>query len=85
LHRYIETHVGKIVYVTGEVFRVYEDSGKYETWLLIDGDLDQMIYIKNYQGVRVLEDDTLQIWGRVEGLYDNRLPEIESLVAEISH
>ncbi len=92
LYRYIETHVGKIGYFTGEVVQVIKrGDDKYDLRLAMDGDYNQMIYISDYQGVRVLEDDIFHVWGKVDGLHTYKtvlgasrtLPKVKSLVGEI--
>jgi len=72
LMRYIENYEGKTVYYRGEVVQVVQVSGdnyalriavtrgEYRTWT-------DIIWV-NYQGSRVLENDIVELWGRVKGL-----------------
>lgn len=92
LYRNIETHVGKIVHLKGKVVQVQIRGGdRYNLRLAMDGDYDQMVYI-TYSGDRVLDEDTVEVWGRVKGLYSYKtilgatvtLPEIHELFAEVN-
>ena len=92
LYRNIETHVGKIVHFRGEVGQVIiVRDDRYDLRLAMDGDYDQMVYVI-YRGDRVLEGDTVEIWGRVNGLYSYKsifgakitLPEIKSLIGVVN-
>lgn len=92
LYRNIETHVGKIVHFRGEVSQVIiKRDDRYDLRLAMDGDYDKMVYVI-YRGDRVLEGDTVEIWGRVNGLYSYKsifgakitLPEIKSLIGVVT-
>ena len=92
LYRYIETHVGKIVHFRGEAVQVIiKRDDRYDLRLAMDGDYDQMVYVI-YRGDRVLDGDTVEIWGRVNGLYSYQsifgakitLPEIKSLIGVVN-
>ena len=92
LYRNIETHVGKIVHFRGEAVQVIiKRDDRYDLRLAMDGDYDQMVYVI-YRGDRVLEGDTVEIWGEVEGLHSYNsifgakitLPEIKSLIGVVN-
>ena len=73
LMRYIENYRGKTVYFRGGVVQVQEVSGnEYNLRIATSGSYyigyyDDIIYV-NYKGLRLLEDDIIDVWGYVKGL-----------------
>ena len=93
LYRNIETHTGKIVHLSGKAVQIIIKGGnRYDLRLAVDGDYDQMIYV-TYRGDRVLENDTVEVWGRVKGLHSYKsvlgaritIPAINSLIGVVNH
>lgn len=72
LARNTEGYEGQLVRVRGEVTQVMEDGDAAQLRLLVDGDLDNVLFVRypGYSGARVLADDEVdlvaQILGRVE-------------------
>ena len=70
---------------------VIKGDDRYSLRLAMDGDYDQMVWV-TYRGDRVLEDDTVEVWGMVEGLYSYEsvlratitIPEINSLIGIVN-
>jgi len=92
LYRNIETHTGKIVHLMGKVVQVSIVGGdRYNLRLAMDGEYDQIVWV-TYRGDRVLDDDIVEVWGTVEGLYSYKsvlgakitIPEINSLVGVVN-
>ncbi len=96
LMRNNENYIGKIVYYRGKILQVQEVySGEYvlrvatkkEEYIGYSGDT---IWV-NYKGKRLLEDDIIDIWGKVKGLKTYSailgnaitIPEIDSLNIEL--
>ena len=73
LARNTESHIGEIIYYKGKVFQVIEESGQ-KMGLLVKvtedeyGIWDDLVWV-NYEGPRLLEDDIIHFWGKVEGRY----------------
>jgi len=92
LYRNIETHTGKIVHLKGKAIQVVIKGGdRYDLRLAMDDDYDQIVWV-TYRGERVLEDDTVEVWGRVKGLYSYKsimggkitIPDINSLIGVVN-
>ena len=92
LYRNIETHVGKVVHLSGKAVQVViKGNDRYNLRLAMDGDSGQIVWV-TYRGQRVLEDDTVEVWGRVKGLYSYEsifgakitIPEINSLIGVVN-
>tara|TARA_Y100000588_G_scaffold14922_1_gene15892 strand:- start:144 stop:863 length:720 start_codon:yes stop_codon:yes gene_type:complete len=92
LYRNIETHIGKIIHLRGKAVQVVIVGGdRYNLRLAMDGDYDHVVWV-TFKGDRVLEDDTVELWGTVEGLYSYKsvfgekitLPEINSLIGVVT-
>ena len=72
LARNTEGYEGQLVRVRGEVAQVMEDGDAAQLRLLVDGDLDNVLFVRypGYSQARVLADDQVdlvaQILGRVE-------------------
>jgi hypothetical protein len=95
LSRDTENYIGEIIFYKGQVVQVMERSG-LKVYLRVNvtegeyGFWDDTIFV-NYEGPRVLEDDIVNIWGKVEGRYTytavlgNKItiPEISALILEI--
>ncbi len=95
LARNTESFVGQTVYYRGQVDQVVEAQGlrvvlrisvtedKYGIW-------NDIVWV-NYEGPRVLEDDIVNLWGRVKGRREytsilNKpvvIPEIDALILEV--
>ncbi len=87
LFRYNEGYVGDVVYFKGEIVQVENYFGDdYHFRIATKNGYDDIIYV-NYVGSRLLEGDTVEIWGTVKGLkrYTSifgqsvTIPEIDSL------
>ncbi len=97
LMRSNENYVGKIIYYRGKIIQVREDYNDEYTLRVATkeseyvGYSDNIIWV-NYKGKRLLEDDIIDVWGKVKGLksYTGLLgdqvtiPEIDSLNVELS-
>ena len=92
LYRNIETHTGKIVHLRGKAVQVVIKGGdRYDLRLAMDDDYGQIVWV-TYRGERVLEDDTVEVWGRVNGLHSYKsifgatitIPEINSLIGVVN-
>jgi len=96
LMRNNENYVGEVAYYRGEVVQVSEIYGdkyvlrvatKQEPYI---GYFKDVIWV-NYKGKRLLEDDIIDVWGRVKGLKtytavlgnEITIPEIDSLHVEL--
>ena len=72
LARTPDDYKGKKVKFTGEVVQVLEGDGEVDIRLAVDGDWDNIIYgyySSSIVSSRVLEDDTITIYGVSQGLY----------------
>ena len=96
LMRHNDNYVGEIIHLKGSVMQVFEISKdkygllvftrKSNSWYY-DDDL-VLVY---YEGERLLEDDIIEIWGRVTGLVtyktvlgsENTVPGIKALHVEL--
>ena len=87
LFRYNEQYIEHIVYFKGNVRYVrYLNGNRYNLLVATNGTYNDYIWV-NYQGPRLLEDDTVEIWGKVKGLktytaiqgQSVTIPEIDSL------
>lgn len=92
LYRNIETHIGKIVHLKGKVVQVsIVRDDRYNLRLAMDEDYDQIVWV-TYRGDRVLDDDIVEVWGTVKGLYSYKsifgakitIPEINSLIGVVN-
>jgi hypothetical protein len=95
LSRNTENYIGEMIYYRGKIVQVIERSG-LKVYLRINitegeyGSWDDTIFV-NYEGPRVLEDDIVNIWGKVEGRYSYKavlgyeitIPEISALILEV--
>lgn len=95
LARYNEKYIGKMVYFRGKIRQVFPQSGDYYD-LIIDTSgiyslVEGRIYVSNYKGSRFLEGDTIDVWGKVNGLVtlksvlgaESDLPKLTTLHAEL--
>jgi len=95
LMRNIENYVGNIVYYQGEVIQVSQGFG--DNYVLRVGVTPKgfgiytdVIWV-NYKGTRVLENDLVDMWGKVKGLKtytailgnEVTIPEVDALVLEV--
>lgn len=71
LARTPDSYKGMKIVVTGKVVQVMEKSGGAEYRVAVDGNYDQIFYV-DYTGTfgqgRILEDDTVTLWGTYDGL-----------------
>lgn len=95
LFRENEKYVGKIVHIRGEIDQAVESGGRYVFRIATEeseyvGYLGDIVWV-NYQGDRYIEEDVVDVWGRVvglkkyEGVLGNEItiPEINSLHIEL--
>ena len=75
LFRYNERYVGAIIYFRGQVVQVVATAGSDSYWLRVatkqptyGNSWYEDIILVHYTGPRVLENDMVQVWGRVVGL-----------------
>jgi hypothetical protein len=57
--------------ITGKVIQVLEKSNGAQYRIAVDGDYDQMFYVDytgDFAAGRILEDDTVTLWGTYDGL-----------------
>ena len=92
--RNIEEYKGEIVYFYGRVYSAREKSDSSYDLLIHTGGIsyyyDDDIWV-NYKGIRILENDYVDVWGYVKGLKSYRtvlgaertLPELYSFHLEI--
>ncbi len=100
LMRNNELYTGKIVYYRGRVLQVSEVYVNGDEYILrvatkhdryLDSYYDDVIWV-NYRGHRLLEDDIIIVWGRVEGrkTYESvmggyiTIPEVTALYLELA-
>lgn len=72
LARNPDNYVGQKVKFTGEVVQVLEGGGAVNLRFAVNADYDKMVYVKyqsNIVSSRVLENDTITIYGVSQGLY----------------
>jgi len=69
LARNTERHTGKTVNMAGKVVQVMEDGDSAGIRLLVDGDVNQAVYVQypGYSAKRVLTDDMVRMVARVDG------------------
>lgn len=95
LFRENEKYVGKIVHIRGAIDQAVESGGNYVFRIATKeneyvGYTGDVVWV-NYKGDRYIEQDVLDIWGRVVGLKKYQgvlgnevtIPEINSLHAEL--
>ncbi len=96
LMRNNKDYIGKIIYYRGKVIQVSEIYGdKYVLRIATKegtyiGYVEDIIWV-NYKGKRLLKDDIIDVWGKVEGLKTYRtvlrseatIPELDSLHVEL--
>jgi len=90
LFRYNERYIGKIIMFKGEVVQAIGSSKIYALRVNMNDDYDQTVYVE-YSGPRILEGDSIQIWGEVLGLetYTSifggsvTLPRVEELITVV--
>lgn len=73
LMRNIDNHKGKIVYFRGGVIQIQEVYGDEYNLRVATKDISYIGYYEdilwvNYKGVRLLENDIIDVWGYVKGL-----------------
>jgi hypothetical protein len=66
LFRHNEDYIGKIVYKQVKVIQVGDSNLLVEIPSTFSTDT---MYVEGYKGERLREDDLINLWGRVEGLY----------------
>lgn len=69
LARSTEQHTGKYLDMGGKVVQVIEDGNGAGLRVLVDGDIDQAVYVQypGYDKQRVLVNDMVQMVARVDG------------------
>ena len=97
LFRENEKYVDDIVHIRGEIIQSQDDSNGNYVFRLATGQseyggyyIDDIVWI-NYRGDRLIEDDVIDVWGKVIGLkkYESifgaevTIPEITSLHTEL--
>lgn len=95
LARNTGNHIGEFVYYRGKVVQVVEGFGQ-QMGLRVEvtegeyGFWDDLVWV-NYKGPRLLEDDIINFWGKVEGRYSYEtvlgatvtIPEITAVVLSL--
>ena len=95
LSRNTENYIGEYIFYRGKIVQVMERSG-LKAYLRVNvtedeyGSWDDTIFV-NYEGPRVLEEDIINLWGKVLGRYTYKavlgnqitIPEISVLILEI--
>ncbi|MCX6770755.1 MAG: hypothetical protein NTX79_01745 [Candidatus Micrarchaeota archaeon] len=69
LMRNNEQYVGKLVYFRGRISQVWGYDQKTQDFGMSDGTLLNYIYVSDYSGERLLQDDVVEMVGEVTGLY----------------
>ena len=67
-----DSYVGKKLMCTGNVLQVLEGDGETDVRLATDGEYDDVVFVgfdPNILDVRVLEDDSITVYGTCLGLY----------------
>lgn len=97
LFRENEKYLGEIVHFRGEILQSTDDSNGNYVFRLATGQseyggyyIDDIVWI-NYKGERYIEDDVIDVWGKVVGLkkYESifgaevTIPEITALHTEL--
>lgn len=94
LFRHNNNHIGKIVYYQGEVIQSQHIYG--DTYVLRVGVTNKDLFYSdiiwvNYEGPRILENDLINLWGKVKGIKQYNailgntveIPEIDAMIVEV--